>query len=597
MWRFRSGGVEMRFSVMADFYEKIEATSKRLEMTDLLVQLFRETPKDLIDKVVYLTTGRLYPLFVPIELGLAEKLAVRSVAMASGRSVGEVEEKLKKTGDLGLVTEQILESKKQTSLFQKPLEVLDVYETLDKIARAAGTGSVETKLRLLSRLLLDGTPKEAKYIIRMVVGALRLGIAEYTILDALAIAYTGEKENRPILERAFNITSDLGLVAKTLATEGLEAVKNFRVTLGKPVRMMLAQRLSTPEEILEKMRGECAVEYKLDGERVQAHKNNGEVMLYSRRLENITEQYPDIAELIRNNIKPEKAIVEGEIVAFDPQTGELLPFQTLMRRRRKYGIKEAVEEYPASINLFDLLLVDDTDYTMTPYPERRRKLEEIAEENDRIKPVKAKLVDNPEDFETFFEEAIETGCEGLMAKSIQPDSIYEAGSRGFKWIKYKREYKTEMMDTIDTVIVGAFMGRGKRAGTYGALLVAVYDPEQDMFRTISKVGTGFSDTDLEALPKMLEKYRIEHKHPRVDSKLEADVWFTPAKVIEIIGSEYTLSQVHTAAYGVIKTDSGIAVRFPRFTGRWRDDKSPEEATTVDEIIQMYREQIKTQSNK
>ncbi len=584
----------MKFSIIADFYEKIEETSKRLEMTDLLVQLFRETPTELIDKVVYLTTGRLYPLFVPIELGLAEKLAVRSVAMASGHKVSEVEEKLKKAGDLGLVTEQILKSKKQRSLQQKPLEVLDVYETLDKIARATGAGSVEAKLKLLSRLLLDGTPKEAKYIIRMVIGALRLGIAEYTILDALAITYTGDKENRAILERAFNISSDLGLVAKTVATKGLEAVKNFKISVGSPIRMMLAQRLSSPEEILEKMGGRCAVEYKLDGERVQAHKNNGEVNLFSRRLENITEQYPDIAELIKNNIKPDRAIVEGEIVAFDPQTGELLPFQTLMRRRRKYGIKEAVEEFPASLNLFDVLLVDKTDYTVKPYTERRKKLEEITKKNERIKPVEAKVVENSKDMEIFFEKAIEEGCEGLMAKSIQPDSIYEAGSRGFKWIKYKREYKTEMIDTIDTVIVGAFMGRGKRAGTYGALLVAVYDQEKDMFTTISKVGTGFSDTDLEEMPERLKKYKIDHKHPRVDSKLKADVWFTPGQVIEIIGSEYTLSQVHTTALDAIKKDSGIAVRFPRFTGKWRDDKSPEEATTVKEIIEMYQAQIKTQ---
>lgn len=587
----------MKFSIIADFYEKIEETSKRLEMTDLLVQLFKQTPNELIDKVVYLTTGRLYPLFVPIELGLAEKLAVRSVAMASGDRVEEVEQKLKKTGDLGLVTEEILKGKKQKSLVQKPLEVLDVYETLDKIAKATGAGSVEAKLRMLSRLLLDGTPKEAKYIIRMVIGALRLGIAEYTILDALSIAYTGKKENRAILERAFNISSDLGLVAKTIATKGLKEVEDFKVTLGKPVRMMLAQRLSTPEEILEKMQGKCAVEYKLDGERVQAHKNNGEVNLFSRRLENITEQYPDIVELIKSNIKPQGVIVEGEIVAFDPQTRELLPFQTLMRRRRKYGIKEAVEDYPASLNLFDLLLVDNTDYTTKSYLERRKRLEEITKKSDRIKPVEAEIVKNSEDIETFFEKAVEEGCEGLVAKSIQPDSIYEAGSRGFKWIKYKREYKTEMIDTIDTVIVGALMGRGRRAGTYGAILVAVYDQDQDMFRTISKVGTGFSDTALEEMPERLKQYKIDHKHPRVDSKLKADVWFTPGQVIEIIGSEYTLSQVHTAALGAIKKDSGIAVRFPRFTGNWRDDKSPEEATTVEEIIEMYQEQTKTQKQK
>ena len=580
----------MMFSKIADFYEKIEATTKRLEMIDLLVQLFSETPKDIIDKVVYLTTGRLYPLFVPIELGMSEKLAMRSIAMVAGVPVEEVEGLLKETGDLGLVAETFVKKKKQASLFQQPLTVEEVYKTLDKIARATGEGSVETKLKHLSKLLLNGTPKEAKYIMRMVVGALRLGIADYTILDALAVAFTGSRENRPVLERAYNITSDLGLVAKVAATKGLEALQKFKVTVGRPVRMMLAQRVSSPEELLERMGGCFSAEYKLDGERMQIHKDNGAVNIFSRRLENITHQYPDIVKLVLDHLKVEKAIVEGECVAINPQTGELLPFQQLMRRRRVYGIKEAMEKYPAAIHLFDVLLVEDEDYTGKPYPERRKKLAEIVSENDRIKLVRAELVDNVESVERFFETAIEEGCEGIMAKSVQPDSIYEAGSRGFKWIKYKREYKTEMTDTIDVVIVGAYMGRGKRAGAYGALLVAVYDEEEDSFKTICKVGTGFSDEELENLPKMLEPYKIPHRHPRVDSKLDADVWFTPAKVVEIIGAELTISQVHTCALGYAKEDSGIAVRFPRFTGRWRDDKSPEEATTVKEIIEMYEQQ-------
>ncbi len=582
----------MRFSRIAEFYEKIEATTKRLEMIDLLVDLFSETPKGIIDKVVYLTTGRLYPLFVPIELGMSEKLAMRSIAMVAGVSVKEVENALKETGDLGLVAEMFMRRKKQASLFQQPLTVETVYETLEKIARETGEGSVEAKLKYLSKLLLDGTPKEAKYIVRIVVGALRLGIADYTILDALAVAFTGSRDNRPILERAYNITSDLGLIAKVVANEGLQAIQEFKVSVGRPVRMMLAQRASSPEEILERMGGRCSAEYKLDGERMQIHKDGNKVNIFSRRLENITHQYPDIVDLVVKHLKAEKAIVEGECVAIDPRTGEMLPFQQLMRRRRIYGVEEAMEKYPAMIYLFDALLIEDEDLTGKPYLERRRRLTEITHENERIKLVRAEFLDKVEAIERFFDMAVEEGCEGIMAKSIQPDSIYEAGSRGFKWLKFKREYKTEMTDTIDVVIVGAFMGKGKRAGSYGALLVAVYDDETDTFKTICKVGTGFSDEELEQLPEMLKPYQIPHKHPRVDSKLKADVWFTPAKVIEIIGAELTVSQVHTCALGYVKEESGIAVRFPRFTGKWRDDKGPEEATTVKEIIEMYEQQGK-----
>ncbi|MEM1657517.1 MAG: ATP-dependent DNA ligase [Candidatus Jordarchaeales archaeon] len=582
----------MLFSKIADFYEKIEATTKRLEMIDLLVNLFLETPKEIIDKVVYLTTGRIYPMFVPIELGISEKLAMRSIAMIAGVSIRDVENTFKEVGDIGLVAEIFTKKKKQASLFRTPLTVEVVYETLDKIAKESGEGSVEAKIRHLSKLLLDGTPKEAKYIARMVVGKLRLGIADYTILDALAVAFTGSRENRPILERAYNITSDLGLIAKVVATEGLNSVKNFKITVGRPIRMMLAQRATSPEEILERMGGRCSAEYKLDGERMQIHKDGSRVEIFSRRLENITYQYPDVVKLVIENLKAERAIVEGECVAINPDTGEMLPFQQLMRRKRVYGIEEAVEKYPAMIYLFDALLVEDEDLTDKPYPERRKRLAEIVRENERIKLVRAELLDSVEAIEKFFDAAVEEGCEGIMAKSIQSDSIYEAGSRGYKWLKFKREYKTEMTDTIDAVIVGAFMGKGKRAGSYGALLVAVYDEDSDMFKTICKVGTGFSDEDLERLPEILRPYQIPHKHPRVDSKLKADVWFTPAKVIEIIGAELTISQVHTCALGYAKKDSGIAVRFPRFTGRWRDDKGPEEATTVKEVIEMYEQQKK-----
>lgn len=582
----------MYYSVVTEVYERIESTTKRLEMTDYLVELFKKTPKEIIDKVVYLTQGKLYPDFMGIELGVAERLALRALAKASGRKEGEIEEDLAKTGDLGESAQRFLEKRRQVSFFQKPLTVDRVYQTLDKIAKATGEGSMDLKVNLLAGLLADASPKEAKYLIRTVTGKLRLGVADMTILDALAIAYGGGKGARDIIERAYNLSSDLGKVARALAEGGIETLKNFKVSLGNPIRPMLAERLSSPAEILEKLGGKCIAEYKYDGERIQAHKDGDKVLLFSRRLENITSQYPDAVELIRTHVKAKEAIIEAECVAVNLDTGEMMPFQELMHRRRKYDIAKAAEEYPVSLFAFDILYVDGKDLTLEPYTARHKVLEEIIEQSDRFQLAKYVIVDNVEDLEKFFEEAVEAGCEGLVCKSLNKDSIYQAGARGWLWIKYKRDYKSEMTDTVDLVVVGAFYGRGKRAGTYGALLLAAYNHDNDTFETICKCGSGFTDEDLKNLPKMLEPYKIGHRHPRVNSEIEADVWFVPRMVIEVIGAEITLSPIHTCARDVIRKGSGLAIRFPRFTGRYRTDKSPEDATTVDEIVEMYKRQLK-----
>jgi len=580
------------YSEIADAYEKIEATTKRLEMTDLLVDLLKRTPKEIIDKVVYLTQGKIYPDFVKLEIGVAERLAIKALAHASGRRESEIEEDMKKTGDIGETAQKFIAQKRQLTFFQKPLTVQRVYETFDKMARASGSGAVDTKITLLAGLLADATPKEAKYIMRTVTGNLRLGIADMTVLDALAIAYGGGKETRELVERAYNISSDLGRVAKVLAEEGLEGIKKFKVVVGEPIRPMLAERLSSPEEILEKLGGECIAEYKYDGERIQAHKKGDEITLFSRRLEDISDQYPDAIQLLRQHVKAKEAILEAECVAIDPDTGEMRPFQELMHRRRKYGIEKAMEEYPVSLFMFDALYVDGKDLTLEPYPVRRKTLESVVREGDRVKLAKHIITGDVKELETFFLEAIEEGCEGLMCKSIAEDSVYQAGARGWLWIKYKRDYKSEMTDTVDLVVVGAFHGRGKRAGTYGALLLAAYNPDNDTFETVTKCGTGFTDEDLAKLPEMMKKHVISHKHPRVNSMIEADVWFEPKVVIEVLGAEITLSPIHTCAMDAIRKGSGLAIRFPRFTGNYRLDKAAEDATTSNEIVEMYQKQLK-----
>ncbi len=578
-------------------YEKIESTAKRLEITDFLVELFKKTDRNVIDKVVYLTQGKLYPDYMGVELGIAARLAIRAISQATGASESRLDDDLKNTGDLGETAANFLNAKFQITLAQEPLTVLRVYETLDAIATASGSGSQGQKIRLLSGLIADASPTEAKYILRTVTGKMRIGIADMTILDALAVAFCGSKDARGELERAYNLSSDLGTVAKVAAEKGVGGTRAFKVTVGKPIRPMLAERLPSPVEILEKLGGECAAEYKYDGERIQAHKSGEKIILFSRRLENITSHYPDICKLIRAQTKSNYAIVECECVAVNPETGELLPFQELMHRRRKYEVDQAIRSYPVSLFVFDVLYAGGKDFTVKAYPERRKQLIQLIRESRNVRVATAKVTNNLAELEAFFEQAIQEGCEGLMMKSISPDSTYQAGARGWVWIKYKRDYQALLTDTLDLAVVGAFHGMGRRAGSYGALLLAAYDKNNDIFQTVCKCGSGFTDEDLGRLPTILRNQRLPHRHARVDSQMEADVWFVPQSVLEIVGSEITLSPVHTCAKDMVREGSGLAVRFPRFTGNFREDKSPEEATSTKEILGMYQNQRKKISAK
>jgi len=584
----------MLYSTLVETYEKLEATTKRLEMTDILADLLRRADPGEIEKVIYLTQGKIHPDWTgEPEVGMAEKMAIDTIARASGMKKEAVEKLMDQTGDIGFAAEKALQDKRMGKLGGTQLTITEVYNTFDQIAQESGKGSSGRKTDRLVGALADASPLEARYLARTVVGALRLGVGDMTILDALAVAYTDSAENRDLLERAYNLTSDLGSVAQTLAKSGLEALENVKVVVGKPIRMMLAQRLSTPQEIVEKLGGHCSAEFKLDGERFQIHKEGDGVQIFSRRLEKISSMYPEAVEMAKRQVKAKEAIIEGEAVAVDPETNEMRPFQTLMQRRRKYGIKEMMEKFPVAVFLFECLYADNEDLTLNPYPIRRKRLKKIIDETDRFHMVKALETPDAAEIERFFEEAIADGCEGLVVKSTSDDSLYRAGARSWLWVKLKRSYQSKMVEPVDLVVVGAFYGRGRRAGSYGALLVAAYDPEEDVFRTVCKVGSGFTDEALEKLPKMMDEYRREEKHPRVDAFLDADVWFSPSKVIEVLGDEITLSPIHTAAFNRIRDNSGLAIRFPRFTGRWREDKSPEDATTVDEIADMYKAQLKT----
>lgn len=577
---------------LVEVFDSLESTASRLEMTDYLAEFFSRVSCEDIDKIVYLIQGKLFPDFFPEKLGIADKLLLKALAFTSGIKDSEVQEIWLREGDPGIVALEVFGRKKQTALFSEQLTLDRVHSNLVRIARAEGSGSQDLKMKLLADILHDAMPDEAKYLARIVTGRMRLGVAAATVVDALSQAFGG-KDHKLEVERAFNISSDLGLVARSLCNEGLDGLSHLHIKVGNPIRAMLAERLSSPEEILAKLGGAAAFEYKYDGVRVQAHISKDEIRLFSRRLEDLTPQFPDVVSDLRDVFTGSEAIVEGECVPIDINTGEMLPFQEVSHRRgRKYGLKDAIEDYPVRIFLFDCLYMDGKDLTEQPLPIRRKALEGIIDQGNGARLSEMRVLEDHEEVESFFNRALQDGCEGLMAKSIGAGSVYRAGARGFLWIKYKKEYRSEMTDTVDLVAVGAFAGRGRRGGVYGALLMATYNEQRDKFETVCKLGSGFDDEFLAALPRLLETYKESVKHRQVESKMDADFWFEPSLVLEVLGSEISLSPIHTAAFSMIREGAGLAIRFPRFTGRIRDDKGPREATSSEELEIMYKHQLK-----
>jgi DNA ligase-1 len=594
-------GARVRYEFVAETYRDLEAASGRLALIERLAELVRQTPDELLPTVCLLCQGQIAPDFAGVELGMAERMAARALAQVLDLTGEQVLAVARETGDLGMAAERLLadvagrrgpgnpEGVPRSIEPAATLEVETVFAGLHEVAEAQGTGSQARKLAGLVGLLAQATPLEARYLLRTVTGSLRLGIGTPTILDALAEVHAGGRKQRPLLERAYNICSDLGLVAATLVGGGLEAVEGMHVRAGNPVRPMLAQRMSEPAEILAKLGGTCSAEWKYDGIRVQAHRTaDGGLELFTRRLERVSAQFPDAVKALEAGLRPREAILEGEVVAVDPASGELRPFQDVMFRRRKYGIDEATKDVPVSLFCFELLYADGEDLTGLPYLERRARLAKAVTPSPRLRLTTAEQVDDETRLEAVFQQAVADGCEGLICKSVAPTAGYQAGARGWLWIKLKRDYRSELSDTLDLVVVGALAGRGRRVGMYGALLLAAYDPATDRFQTVCKCGTGFSDAELAALPARLAPLARAERPPRVDALRHADVWFEPAVVVEVLAAELTLSPTHTAAWGRLQEDTGLALRFPRFTGRWRDDKAATDATTVDEVVDLYR---------
>lgn len=572
----------MLFGELAQYFKKIESTPKRNEMVEILADLFKKADKEEIDKIIYLLNGRVAPDYEKIEFGMSEKLVLRAISLALDISTLELERFYKEVGDLGELIVKYYEDK------GKDLSVSETFKTLCEIANLAGEGSVDAKVNKLAYLINSLTTEGGKYLVRIVLGKLRLGVGEPTIMDALSFAKVKDKGLRPYIERAFNITSDLGYVAKVFWEGGVDALKKLKVEVGRPIRMALAERVSRIEDIIKKL-GKCSVEPKFDGFRCQIHKKGNKVRIFSRNLEDNTYMFPDLVEAILQQIPNEEIIIEGEAISYNPETGEFYPFQITVQRKRKYNISEMVELYPLQLFAFDLLYSDGEDITSLPYLRRRNKLEEVIKEGDKIFVTKNIITNDPKEIQAFFEECITEGLEGIVAKRL--DAPYQAGVRNFNWIKMKRSYQSHLSDTIDCVILGYFKGRGHRAKFgIGALLVGVYDRERDVFKTVAKIGTGPTEEEWVKFRELLDEISLDTKPNNVESLIEPDIWVEPKYVVVVQADEITRSPVHTAGREI--DGLGFALRFPRVIGFIREDKGAYEATTIEEIFNMYKTQKK-----
>ncbi|ACJ17005.1 thermostable DNA ligase [Thermococcus onnurineus NA1] len=560
---------DMKYTELSDLYRRLEKTTLKTLKTKFVADFLKKTPDELLEVVPYLILGKVFPDWDERELGVGEKLLIKAVSMATGVQEREIENSVKDTGDLGESVALALKKKKQKSFFSQPLTIKRVYQTFIKIAEASGEGSQDRKLKYLANIFMDAQPEEGKYIARTVLGMMRTGVAEGILRDAIAEAFKVKAE---LVERAYMLTSDFGYVAKVAKLEGNDGLGKVHIQIGKPIRPMLAQNAASVKEALLEMGAEAAFEIKYDGARVQVHKDGDRVVIYSRRLENVTRSIPEVVDAIKASIKSEKAIVEGELVAVG-EGGRPRPFQYVLRRfRRKYNIEEMIEKIPLELNLFDVLYVDGEPLIDTPFRERRAKLEEIVEEGEKLKLAQQLVTKKVEEAEEFYKKALELGHEGLMAKRL--DSVYEPGNRGKKWLKIK-----PTMEDLDLVIIGAEWGEGRRAHLLGSFLVAAYDPHSGEFVPVGKVGSGFTDEDLVEFTKMLKPLIIggEGKFVEIEPKV----------VIQVTYQEIQKSP---------KYRSGFALRFPRYVAL-REDKSPEEADTIERIAQLYEFQERFKAKK
>jgi len=596
----------MLFSGVAQHFAKIEETASRISMSGTIAELFSSCTPSEARRLVYIMEGSIAPAHEGLDVGIGEKFAIRAIAKTSGYSERQVEDGAKKSGDLGTTAEKLMGKKAQLSLSSSENTLEKVYSSFLKIARLGGAGSQEMKVSLLSELLNGAEPLEAKYIVRFCLGKLRLGVGDPSIIDALSMLRHGDKTDKAALERAFNLCSDLGEVAEAYLSG--KDLSRFSVQPFKPIRPALAERLLNAGEIIEKLcsadekagvparkcaaqsahaaqmaptqRRLCAVEAKYDGLRMQVHVKEREVEIYSRKLEKMTHMFPEIVEAAAA-LPVSSAIFEGEALAYSAREKKYYSFQQTMQRKRKHGVEKMAEEFPLRLFAFDIMCLEGADLTLSPYSERRKALEKLVKGSKAIVPSDLIYTDSPKKLDEYFQRAISSGLEGIIAKDLsQP---YVAGARKFAWIKLKKSYGA-MADSVDAVIVGYYLGKGARQEfAFGGVLAAVLNEETGGLETIAKIGSGFTEEEMSSMQEMLGGLRVKEKPREVSSKLVPDFWVKPSVVITVTADEITLSPMHTA--GMVG-ETGYALRFPRMVSM-RDDKSPADATTTREIIRLF----------
>ncbi len=606
----------MTFSDFSKHLSKIEATPKRLEITDLLAELIKQTGPEEVEKAVNLSLGQLAPLYKDIDFNMAEKIMLKAISKATGEEVTKVTAEFKKIGDLGETVKNIKNRESGIRNQESGNSVIKVYEKLLAIAKDSGENSQERKIEKTSDLLRELDPLSSKYAVRIILGNLRLGFSDRTVLDALSNIVAGDKSARKKLEEIYNVRPDIGWMARQVKSEKLKVKSSTGVKpeLGTPILPSLCQRLEGTEEIIEKM-GTVAAEPKWDGQRLQAHislqpsskfkvqsSKLTEIKLFTRGLENVASMFPDLVEALSHLIQYsvfgiQNCILDGEVVAFDPKSDKILPFQTMITRKRKYGIQEQLASVPIRYMIFDIMYLNGESLMEEPFSERRIVLERLLSPNNQqlttnnLSLAPQILTSDPAEIRKFLKRQIDSGLEGIVAKRL--DSPYSPGRTGFSWVKLKWEGKAKsggLVDTVDCIVMGTYTGQGKRASFgVGAFLVGILDSpttnNQQLttnFLTISKIGTGLTDEQWRELKVKSEKLKVKScpKEYDVPKELTPDTWLRPELVVEIQADNITVSPLHTA---------GFALRFPRLV-RYREDKSPQQTTTVEEVRKLYEMQ-------
>ncbi len=555
----------MKYSVLVKTYEELEKESGKLKKVDILSNLLSKTPTELLPRFVILASGKVFPVYSELKTGVATKMTIKAISKATGISQNEIIKKFKQSGDLGLVAEDCVKHKKQKVFFRKILTIQLVFNNIQKLATLTGAGSQEKKLNLIAELLVSSGPMEARYIVRTILETMRIGVAEGIIRDSIAKAFNVDAE---LVENAWFLRADYGEIARIAKEKGKRGLKRVKIELGKPVIIMLGEKSPTLKEALEKYE-HSILEYKYDGMRTQIHKKNDKFWIFTRRLENVTDQFPDLLKFVKDGIKVDECIIEGEAIGFDPKTGNPIPFQQLSRRiQRKYDIDLMVKKIPVRIYLFDIVYLNGKTLFNMPYSERRKMLKKsIKTIPNKFELSHGLMTKDLKKAEKFYKASLKEKQEGLMVKNL--DAKYQPGRRVGHWLKVK-----PIMETLELVIVGAEWGKGKRSNWLGSFTLACRDSDTGHFLSVGKLGTGLSDEEFQKFTKKLKSLIISERGTELKIK--------PDFVVEVAYEEIQKS---------LKYRSGYALRFPRLQ-KIREDRLPRDCDTIDRVIELFKSQGK-----